>query len=93
MIGVDQGGIPADRMIDDGYEQVFGQRQQNGTWDIGIFNTDTCASQTFSVSLAQLGLTGSSIQEGTLGRHLRRRTTSRGDTAARCHQAVVTTDV
>jgi alpha-galactosidase len=56
---VDQDGIPGDRVIDSGNEQVFDKRQQNGTWDIGIFNTDTSASQTFSVSLAQLGLTGS----------------------------------
>ena len=59
VIAVDQDGIPADRVIDSGNEQVFDKRQQNGTWDIGIFNTDTSASQTFSVSLAQLGLTGS----------------------------------
>ena len=56
---VDQDGIPADRVIDSGNEQVFDKRQQNGTWDIGIFNTDTSASHSFSVSLAQLGLTGS----------------------------------
>jgi alpha-galactosidase len=59
VIGVDQDGIPADRVIDSGNEQVFDKRQQNGTWDIGIFNTDTSASHSFSVSLAQLGLTGS----------------------------------
>ena len=58
VIGVDQDGIPADRAIDNGNEQVFDKRQQNGTWDIGIFNTDTTASHSFSVSLAQLGLTG-----------------------------------
>ena len=59
VIAVDQDGIPADRVIDSGNEQVFDKRQQNGTWDIGIFNTDSSASHTFSVSLAQLGLTGS----------------------------------
>ena len=59
VIAVDQDGIPADRVIDSGNEQVFDKRQQNGTWDIGIFNTDTTASHSFSVPLAQLGLTGS----------------------------------
>jgi alpha-galactosidase len=59
VIAVDQDGIPADRVIDSGNEQVFDKRQQNGTWDIGIFNTDTSASHSFSVSLAQLGLSGS----------------------------------
>jgi alpha-galactosidase len=58
VIGVDQDGIPADRVIDTGSEQVFDKRQQNGTWDIGVFNTDTSASQTFSVPLAQLGISG-----------------------------------
>ena len=59
VIAVDQDGIPGDRVIDSGNEQVFDKRQANGTWDIGIFNTDTSASHTYSVSLAQLGLTGS----------------------------------
>jgi alpha-galactosidase len=56
---VDQDGIPADRVIDSGNEQVFDKRQQNGAWYVGVFNTDTAASHTFSVPLAQLGLTGS----------------------------------
>jgi alpha-galactosidase len=55
---VGQDGIPADRVIDSGNEQVFVKRQQNGTWDIGVFNTDTSASHTFSVPLAQLRLSG-----------------------------------
>ena len=59
VIGVDQDGIPGDRVISSGNEQVFDKRQSNGTWDIGVFNTDTSASHSFSVSLAQLGLSGS----------------------------------
>jgi alpha-galactosidase len=59
VIGVDQDGIPAGRVISSGNEQVFDKRQQNGTWDIGVFNTDATASHTFSVPLAQLGLSGS----------------------------------
>src|ERR1700761_5606722 len=59
VVAVDQDGIPGDRVIDSGSEQVFDKRQQNGTWDIGVFNTDTSASHTFSVPLAQLGLSGS----------------------------------
>ena len=58
MTAVDQDGIPADRVIDSGNEQVFDKRQQNGTWDIGVFNTDSSASHSFSVSLPQLGLAG-----------------------------------
>jgi alpha-galactosidase len=58
VIAVDQDGIPADRVISSGNEQVFDKRQQNGTWYIGVFNTDASASHTFSVSLAQLGISG-----------------------------------
>jgi alpha-galactosidase len=58
VIAVDQDGIPADRVISSGNEQVFAKRQRNGAWDIGVFNTDASASHTFSVSLAQLGLSG-----------------------------------
>lgn len=58
VIAVDQDGIPADRIIDSGNEQVFAKREKSGTWQIGIFNTDTTASHTFSLPLAQLGLTG-----------------------------------
>ena len=58
MTAVDQDGIPAGRVISSGSEQVFDKRQQNGTWDIGVFNTDASASHSFSVPLAQLGLSG-----------------------------------
>jgi alpha-galactosidase len=58
VIGVDQDGIPAGRVINSGSEQVFDKRQANGTWDIGVFNTDSSAGHSFSVPLAQLGLSG-----------------------------------
>jgi alpha-galactosidase len=58
VIAVDQDGIPADRIIDSGNEQVFAKREKSGTWQFGIFNTDTTASHTFSLPLAQLGITG-----------------------------------
>ena len=38
-------------------EQVFAKRQADGTWYIGVFNTDTSAPRTLSVPL---GFTGSS---------------------------------
>ncbi len=59
VIAVDQDAIPADRVISSGSEQVFAKRQVNGTWDIGVFNTDASASHSFSVPLAQLGISGS----------------------------------
>jgi alpha-galactosidase len=55
VIGIDQDGIAARRVIDRGDEQVFVKRQPDGIWYIGIFNTDTSAARTFRVQLAQLG--------------------------------------
>ena len=52
----DQDGIAARRVIDGASEQVFVKRQPDGTWYIGVFNTDTSAPRTFRVRLAQLGL-------------------------------------
>ncbi|MCX5214734.1 lectin [Kitasatospora sp. NBC_00240] len=58
LIAIDQDGIPASRFVKDGNEQVFAKREKNGTWYIGVFNTDTSASHTFSLPLARLGLSG-----------------------------------
>ncbi|QMU69990.1 glycoside hydrolase family 27 protein [Streptacidiphilus sp. P02-A3a] len=59
VIAVDQDGIAASRIIDSGNEQVFAKREKDGDWQIGIFNTDTSSSHTFSLPLSKLGLTGS----------------------------------
>ncbi|GJF33599.1 alpha-galactosidase [Kitasatospora sp. NE20-6] len=58
LIAIDQDGIPAARVVKTDNEQVFAKREKNGTWYIGVFNTDTSSSHTFSLPLAQLGLTG-----------------------------------
>ncbi|WP_406143697.1 glycoside hydrolase family 27 protein [Streptomyces sp. NBC_01012] len=59
LIDIDQDGIPAARVIKDGDQQVFAKREKDGTWYIGVFNTDTSSSHTFSVPLDQLGISGS----------------------------------
>ncbi|WP_329236721.1 RICIN domain-containing protein [Streptomyces sp. NBC_01460] len=59
LIAIDQDGIPAARVIKDGNQQVFAKREKNGTWYIGVFNTDTTSSHTFSLPLAKLGISGS----------------------------------
>jgi len=56
VIAIDQDSIAARRLIDSGNEQVFAKRQPDGTWYVGIFNTDSSAAQTFRVHFAQLGL-------------------------------------
>jgi len=53
------GRHPRRPVIKSGDEQVWAKREPNGTWYIGVFNTDTSSSHTFSVPLAQLGLSGS----------------------------------
>jgi alpha-galactosidase len=59
VIGVDQDAIPADRLATGTNEQVFDKREKAGDYVLGIFNTDTSASHSFTVNLAQLGLAGS----------------------------------
>jgi alpha-galactosidase len=59
VIAVDQDGIAARRVINRGHEQVFVKRQPDGSWYIGVFNTDPTAHRTFRVPLAQLGIGGS----------------------------------
>ena len=59
VIGVDQDAVPGDRVATGTNEQVFDKREKAGDFVFGIFNTDTSASHSFTVNLAQLGLTGS----------------------------------
>jgi alpha-galactosidase len=59
VIAIDQDGLAASRIIKSGNEQVFAKHEKNGTWQIGIFNTDTSSSHTFSLPLSKLGISGS----------------------------------
>jgi alpha-galactosidase len=61
VIAIDQDTIPAARVVDSGSEQVFSKRETNGTFDIAVFNTDSGAAHSESVSLPALGLSGSSV--------------------------------
>jgi alpha-galactosidase len=58
VIAVDQDAIPGDQLINNGDEQVFDKRQGNGQFVIGVFNEDSTASHTWSVPLAQAGISG-----------------------------------
>jgi hypothetical protein len=58
VIAVDQDGLAARRVIDQGPEQVFVKRDPRGRWDIGVFNTSTSAARTFAVPLSGLGTGG-----------------------------------
>jgi hypothetical protein len=58
VIAVDQDGVAARRVIDQGGEQVFVKRDPGGTWYVGVFNTSTSASRSFTVPLGRLGISG-----------------------------------
>jgi alpha-galactosidase len=58
VIAVDQDAIPGDQLINNGDEQVFDKREGNGQFVIGVFNEDSTTSHTWSVPLAQVGISG-----------------------------------
>ncbi|HEV2636518.1 MAG TPA: ricin-type beta-trefoil lectin domain protein [Actinocrinis sp.] len=58
VIAVDQDATPADRLATGTNEQVFDKRESGGDFVLGIFNTDTSNSHSFTVNLATAGLTG-----------------------------------
>lgn len=56
VLAVDQDRTAAGSVREAGSEQVFAKIEPNGTWFIGIFNTDTASWRTFRVPLSQLGI-------------------------------------
>ena len=59
VLAVDQDGIDASRVVNDGVAQVFTKREQNGADIVGLFNTGmntSAAPTTITISAAQLGL-------------------------------------
>jgi alpha-galactosidase len=58
VIAVDQDGVAARRVIDEGPEQVFVKRDPGGAWYVGVFNTSTSAARRFTVPLGRLGIGG-----------------------------------
>ncbi len=59
LIGVDQDGYAAARIVDSGANQVWRKREDNGDFIVALFNTDTSASSTVSVTWSQVGFSGS----------------------------------
>jgi len=58
VIAVDQDGIAARRVIDEGGEQVFVKRDPRGAWYVGVFNTGTSGVRRLTVPLGQFGIGG-----------------------------------
>jgi hypothetical protein len=59
LIGVDQDGYAATRIVNSGVNQVLSKHEDSGAFAVALFNTGTSGSSTVSVSWSQLGFTGS----------------------------------
>ena len=56
VLGVDQDGIAAKRIVDSGTDEVFSKKESSGAVVIALFNTGTSGSATVSVSLKSAGI-------------------------------------
>jgi alpha-galactosidase len=59
VIGVDQDGIDASRIVSNTNQQAYAKTEQNGDVILGLFNYSGTSSQTVTVSLAAAGIRGS----------------------------------
>lgn len=62
LIGVDQDGVAAVRIVDNGVKQVWRKREANGDYIVALFNTGTAAGATVRVSWSQVGLPGAAAE-------------------------------
>ena len=56
LLGVDQDGVAAARIVNSGSSQVFRKKEASGAYVVALFNTSTTASATVSVTWSQVGL-------------------------------------
>ncbi|MGW7817877.1 alpha-galactosidase [Streptomyces puniciscabiei] len=59
LIGVDQDGVAAKRIVKSGAQEVWSKRESNGDYVVALFNTGTSGSATVTVNWSQVGFTGS----------------------------------
>ncbi|MCC5476358.1 alpha-galactosidase [Streptomyces sp. NPDC059680] len=59
LIGVDQDGAAAKRIVNSGVKQVWSKRESTGDYVVALFNTGTSGSATVTVNWSQVGFTGS----------------------------------
>jgi alpha-galactosidase len=59
VIGVDQDGVAAKRIINSNGGQVYSKKEKNGSFVVALFNTNTSGSMTVSVNWSQVGFSGS----------------------------------
>ena len=71
LIGVDQDGAAAGRVVDSGTKQAWRKREANGDYVVALFNTATSGSQTVSVTWSQVGFSGSAdVTDLWSGKHV-----------------------
>ncbi|WP_405529272.1 alpha-galactosidase [Streptomyces canus] len=59
LIGVNQDGVAAKRIVNSGVRQVWSKKEKDGQYVVALFNTGTSGSTTVSVDWSQVGFTGS----------------------------------
>ncbi|WP_406441204.1 glycosyl hydrolase family 28 protein [Streptomyces sp. NBC_01613] len=59
LIGVDQDGVAAKRVVNSGVKQVWSKRENSGAYVVALFNTGTSGSSTVTVNWSQVGFAGS----------------------------------
>ncbi|KOV62263.1 alpha-galactosidase [Streptomyces sp. MMG1121] len=59
LIGVDQDGVAAKRVVNSGAQQVWSKRESDGAYVVALFNTGTSGSAAVGVNWSQIGFTGS----------------------------------
>jgi hypothetical protein len=59
LIGVDQDGVAAGRVVNSGVNQVWRKREANGDYVVALFNTGTSGNSTVNVNWSQVGFAGS----------------------------------
>ncbi len=59
LIGVDQDGVAAERLVKSGAGQVWSKKEKDGQYVVALFNTATSGSTSVRVDWSQVGFTGS----------------------------------
>ncbi|WP_433172365.1 glycoside hydrolase family 27 protein [Actinoallomurus sp. CA-150999] len=59
LIGVDQDGVAASRIVNSGVKQVWRKKESTGDYVVALFNTGTSGNSTVSVTWSQVGFSGS----------------------------------
>ncbi|MEU0429658.1 alpha-galactosidase [Streptomyces canus] len=59
LIGVNQDGVAAKRIVSSGVKQVWSKKESDGQYVVALFNTGTSGNATVAVDWSQVGFTGS----------------------------------